>query len=161
MTPGCTAIPGGAVPTRSTTIPDHIGQPAKPQRHIPNQTQPAVFWRAFACALAGCTAKVRARQAAFGEVCRPLPYPQSARLLPRLACALNRPLIVRFVQTAQAPPVLALRSKNDVSKIVQICAHFCIKTHSGWGGDSATRFRGLLSTPRQQYRDLRYEKLTT
>ncbi|MFU0678065.1 hypothetical protein, partial [Klebsiella pneumoniae] len=79
MTPGCTAIPGGAVPTRSTTIPGHIGQPAKPQRHIPNQTQPAVFWRAFACALAGCTAKVRARQAAFGEVCRPLPYPQSAQ----------------------------------------------------------------------------------
>ncbi|WP_155417114.1 hypothetical protein [Raoultella planticola] len=51
MTPGCTAIPGGAVPTRSTTIPGHIGQPAKPQRHIPNQTPPAPFWRAFACAL--------------------------------------------------------------------------------------------------------------
>ncbi|HBY5591258.1 TPA: hypothetical protein MIY04_27435, partial [Klebsiella pneumoniae] len=60
--------------------------------------------------------------AAFGEVCRPLPYPQSARLLPRLACALNMPLFVQFAQTAQAPPVLALRGNNDVSKIVQICA---------------------------------------
>ncbi|MBO2029619.1 hypothetical protein J4734_24935 [Klebsiella pneumoniae] len=56
----------------------HIGQPAKPQRHIPNQTQPAVFWRAFACALAGCA---KARQAAFGEVWAPS-LPQSARLLP-------------------------------------------------------------------------------
>ncbi len=121
-----TAIPGGAVPTCSTTIPGHVGQSANPQRHITNQTQPAPFWRAFACALAGCTAKVRARQAAFGEVCSPLPYPQSARLLPRLACALNRPLFVRFVQTAQAPPVLALRSKIILSKIVQICATFCI-----------------------------------
>ncbi|WP_213795508.1 hypothetical protein, partial [Klebsiella aerogenes] len=52
----------------------------------------------------------------------PLPYPLYARLLPRLACALNRPLFVHFVQTAQAPPVLALRSKNIASKIVQICA---------------------------------------
>ena len=65
---------------------------------------------------------VRARQTAFGEVCRPLPYPQSARLLPRLACALNMPLFVQFVQTAQAPPALGLSSKNDVSKIAQICA---------------------------------------
>ena len=69
---------------------------------------------------------VRARQAAFGEVCRPLPYPQSARLLPRLACALNVPLFVQFVQTVQAPLVLGRHSKNDVSKIVQICAFFCI-----------------------------------
>ncbi|HFE7625153.1 TPA: hypothetical protein ACF95J_001756, partial [Klebsiella pneumoniae] len=44
----------------------------------------------------------------------------------RLACALNRPLFVHFVQTAQAPPVLALRSKNIVSKIVQICAISCV-----------------------------------
>ncbi|WP_218334426.1 hypothetical protein, partial [Klebsiella pneumoniae] len=51
-----------------------------------------------------------------------LPYPQSARLLPRLACALNMPLFVHFVQTAQAPPVLGPRSKNIVSKIVQNCA---------------------------------------
>lgn len=65
---------------------------------------------------------VRARQEAFGEACRPLPYPLCARLLPRLACALNMPLIVHFVQTVQAPPVLALRSKNIVLKIVQICA---------------------------------------
>nr|DAM41807.1 MAG TPA: hypothetical protein [Caudoviricetes sp.] len=65
---------------------------------------------------------VRGRQAAFGEVFRPLPYPQSARLLPRLACALNMRLFVHFVQAAQAPPALALRSKNDVSKIVQNCA---------------------------------------
>uniref|UniRef100_UPI003A97C3B8 hypothetical protein n=1 Tax=Klebsiella aerogenes TaxID=548 RepID=UPI003A97C3B8 len=56
----------------------------------------------------------------------PLPYPLYARLLPRLACALNRPLFVQFVQTAQAPPVLALRSKNIVSKIVQICAISCV-----------------------------------
>lgn len=69
---------------------------------------------------------VRARQAAFGEVCRPLPYPQSARLLPRLACALNVPLFVHFVQAAQAPPELGLCGKNDVSKIVQNCALFCI-----------------------------------
>lgn len=68
---------------------------------------------------------VRARQTAFGEVYRPLPYPQSARLLPRLACALRVPLFVHFAQAAQAPPVLALRSKNDVSKIVQICAVSC------------------------------------
>ncbi len=157
-----TAIPGGAVPTCSTTIPGHVGQSANPQRHITNQTQPAPFWRDFACALAGCTAKVRARQAAFGEVCSPLPYPQSARLLPRLACALNMPLFVHFAQAAQAPPALVLLGKNDTSKIVQICAHFCIKTHSGWGGDSATRFRGgFLNTPRSQYRDLRYKKLTT
>ncbi|HBZ9027730.1 TPA: hypothetical protein MNA80_003796 [Raoultella ornithinolytica] len=119
-------MPGGVVPTCSTTIPGHVGHPETPQRHNPNQTQPAPFWRAFACALAGCTAKVRTRQAAFGEVCRPLPYPQSARLLPRLACALNMRLFVHFVQAAQAPPVLALRSKNIVSKIVQICALFCI-----------------------------------
>ena len=65
---------------------------------------------------------VRAQQAAFGEACRPLPYPLCARLLPRLACALNRPLFVQFVQTVQAPPVLGRRSKNAVSKIVQICA---------------------------------------
>jgi len=48
-------------------------------------------------------------------------------LLPRLACALNRPLFVHFVQTARAPPVLALRDKNGVLKIVQICATFCIQ----------------------------------
>lgn len=65
---------------------------------------------------------VRARQTAFGEVCRPLPYPQSARLLPRLACALNMPLFVRFVQTVQAPPALALLGKNIISEIVQFCA---------------------------------------
>lgn len=70
---------------------------------------------------------VRARQTAFGEVCRPLPYPQSARLFPRLACALNVRLFVHFVQGAQTPPVLALRGKNIVSKIVQICAIFCIR----------------------------------
>ena len=70
---------------------------------------------------------MRARQAAFGEVCRPLPYPQSARLLPRLACALNMRIFVHFVQAAQAPSVLALRSKNDVSKIAHICATFCIR----------------------------------
>lgn len=68
---------------------------------------------------------VRARQAAFGEACRPLPYPLCARLLPRLACALNTPLFVHFVRTVQAPPALALRSKNDVSKIVQFCASLC------------------------------------
>ncbi|MDH1963372.1 hypothetical protein N5J21_27240, partial [Klebsiella quasipneumoniae] len=45
--------------------------------------------------------------------------------LPRLACALNLPLFVHFVQTAEALPALALRGKNDVSKIVQICALFC------------------------------------
>ncbi|KMH97791.1 hypothetical protein SM82_02201 [Klebsiella pneumoniae] len=65
---------------------------------------------------------VRARQTAFGEVYRPLPYPQSARLLPRLACALNVPLFVHVVQTVQAPPVLALWGKNAVLKIVQIRA---------------------------------------
>ena len=65
---------------------------------------------------------VRARQAAFGEVCRPLPYPQSARLLPRLACALNMRLFVHFLQAAEAAPLLARQGKNDVSKIVQICA---------------------------------------
>jgi hypothetical protein len=32
---------------------------------------------------------------------------------------------VRFVQAAQGPPVLALRGKNDASKIVQFCAFFC------------------------------------
>ncbi|MND11416.1 hypothetical protein D3C80_15160 [compost metagenome] len=69
---------------------------------------------------------LRARQAAFGEACRPLPYPLCARLLPRLACALNMPLFVHFVQAAQAPPDLSLRGKNDASKIVQICAFFCI-----------------------------------
>lgn len=110
------------VPICSTTLPGHVGQPATPQCHIPNQTQPAPFWRAFACALAGCTAKVRARQTAFGEVCRPLPYPQSARLLPRLACALNTPLFVHFMQTDQAPPALTLRGKKEASDIVQICA---------------------------------------
>ena len=68
---------------------------------------------------------VRARQSAFGEACRPLPYPQSAHLLPRLACALNLRLFVHFVQAAQAPPVLAPQGKNDVSKIVQICATSC------------------------------------
>lgn len=74
---------------------------------------------------------VRARQAAFGEACRPLPYPLCARLLPRLACALNMPLFVHFVQTVQAPPVLESRSKNAVSKIVQICAYFCINSPAG------------------------------
>ncbi|WP_227638858.1 hypothetical protein, partial [Klebsiella pneumoniae] len=64
---------------------------------------------------------------ATGERYDPLPYPLYARLLPRLACALNLPLFVRFVQTALAPPVLALRSKNYVSKVVQICATFCIQ----------------------------------
>lgn len=57
----------------------------------------------------------------------PLPYPLYARLLPRLACALNRPLFVHFVQAAQAPPVLPLPRKNTVSKIVQNCAFFCKK----------------------------------
>jgi hypothetical protein len=33
------------------------------------------------------------------------------------------------VQTAQAPPVLALRSKNGASKIVQNCALFCTMIH--------------------------------
>lgn len=115
------------MPTCSTTISDRIGHLATPQRHISNQTQPAPFWRAFACALAGCTAKVRARQAAFDEVCRPLPYPQSARLLPRLACALNQPLFVHFAQPVKAPPALVLRGENYVSKIVQICALLCFK----------------------------------
>ncbi|EPJ9840035.1 hypothetical protein MBS06_004553, partial [Klebsiella pneumoniae] len=55
----------------------------------------------------------------------PLPYPLYARLLPRLACALNLPLFVHFVQTAKPLPVLALHSKNDVLKIVQICAPLC------------------------------------
>lgn len=73
--------------------------------------------------------KVRAWQAAFSEVCRPLPYPQSARLLPRLACALNMRLFVHFVQTAKASPALALRGKNAVSKNVQICACFCITSN--------------------------------
>ncbi|WP_210408826.1 hypothetical protein, partial [Klebsiella pneumoniae] len=53
------------------------------------------------------------------------PPPQSARLLPRLACALNMPLFVRFVQAAKALSALALKAKNDVSKIVQICALLC------------------------------------
>lgn len=68
---------------------------------------------------------VRARQEAFGEACRPLPYPLCARLLPRLACALNMPLFVHFAQAAQALPDLVLSDKNDVSKIVQICATLC------------------------------------
>jgi hypothetical protein len=35
------------------------------------------------------------------------------------------PLFVHFVQTVQAPSALGRRSKNDASKIVQICALFC------------------------------------
>ncbi|HGV3449013.1 TPA: hypothetical protein ACNGY0_001273, partial [Raoultella planticola] len=46
------------------------------------------------------------------------------------ACALNMPLFVHFVQTAQAPSVLVLRSKTDVSKIVQICAPFCTTSNT-------------------------------
>ncbi|WP_316544037.1 hypothetical protein, partial [Klebsiella michiganensis] len=53
-----------------------------------------------------------------------------ARLLPRLACALNMRLFVHFVQTVQASPVLALHSKNDASKIVQICALFCTTSNT-------------------------------
>ncbi|HGO4274461.1 TPA: hypothetical protein MA365_002713, partial [Klebsiella pneumoniae] len=85
------------------------------------------------------------RQTAFGEVCRPLPYPQSARLLPRLACALNMPLFVRFVRTAQAPPVLALRGKNDVSKIVQNCALFCIYLLKNFYGTRPPRRQKLFT----------------
>lgn len=119
-------ISGCVVLTCSTIISGCIGQPATPSRYIPNQTQPAPFWRAFSCAFTPCSAKARVRPAAFGEVCRSLPCPQSARLLPRLACALNMRLFVHFVRTIQAPPALALRGKNDVSKIVQICALFCM-----------------------------------
>ena len=68
-----------------------------------------------------------ARQAANGEGYDPLPAPLCARLLPRLACALNRPLFVHLVQAAQAPPALGRHGKNVVSKIVQICATFCIR----------------------------------
>ncbi|MBO1997296.1 hypothetical protein J4730_08350 [Klebsiella pneumoniae] len=78
----------------------HIGQPAKPQRHIPNQTQPAVFWRA--CLRARRMHCESARPA--GGFWRGMPTPSlppKRALAPRLACALNRPLIVRFVQTAQ------------------------------------------------------------
>lgn len=68
-----------------------------------------------------------AQHAANGEGYDPLSAPLCARLLPRLASALNRPLFVRFVQAAQAPPVLGRHVKNVVSKIVQICASFCIR----------------------------------
>ncbi|MEH4127081.1 hypothetical protein POX17_26015, partial [Klebsiella pneumoniae] len=51
--------------------------------------------------------------------------PFRALVLPRLACALNVPLFVHFVQTVQTPPALAWRGKSDASKIVQICALFC------------------------------------
>lgn len=68
-----------------------------------------------------------ARQAANGGGYDPLPDPLCARLLPRLACALNRPLFVHFVQAVQAPPALGRHGKNVVSKIVQICASFCIR----------------------------------
>nr|DAL91675.1 MAG TPA: hypothetical protein [Caudoviricetes sp.] len=61
----------------------------------------------------------------FWRSMRPLPYPLCARLLPRLACALNIPLFVQFVQTVQTPPVLVLRIKNYASKIVQFCASYC------------------------------------
>lgn len=88
----------------------------------PHQTPPAPFCRAHSLALSGSATEVSARQDVPGEGYAPLPYPLYARLLPRLACAPNMRLFVHFVRAAQTPPVLALRSKNNVSKIVQICA---------------------------------------
>lgn len=106
-------------------------RPHTPLSHFriptPHQTPPAPFWCIHSFASSGSAPEVSARQDATGERYDPLPYPLYARLLPRLACALNRPLFVHFVQTTQAPPVLTLRSKNIVSKIVQICAFFCKK----------------------------------
>ena len=69
------------------------------------------------------TINMSALHAANGEGYAPLPDPLCARLLPRLACALNRLLFVHFVQSAQAPPALVRRSKNAPSKIVRVCAH--------------------------------------
>lgn len=114
-----------------TRRPVSTPRPHRPLTHfrIPtsHQTPPAPFWRVHSLALFGSAPEVSARQDATGERYDSLPYPLYARLLPRLACALNRPLFVHFVQAAQAPPVLPLPRKNTVSKIVQNCAFFCKK----------------------------------
>lgn len=59
------------------------------------------------------------------EVYDPLPAPQSARLLPRLACALNVPLFVHFLNLAGTALELARKGINSIKKIVQICVLFC------------------------------------
>lgn len=60
------------------------------------------------------TINMSAQQAASGEGYAPLPDPLCARLLPRLACALNRPLFVHFELAAQAPSALVWDDKKNV-----------------------------------------------
>ena len=113
--------------TRSTIISGHIGHSRNTNKSLPYQTQPAGFCRDFSRAAASLNHQHERPAGGEWRRIRPLPDPLCARLLPRLACALIRPLFVHFVQAVQAPPTRTERSKKDVSKIVQICAVSCSK----------------------------------
>ncbi|WP_220789111.1 hypothetical protein, partial [Klebsiella michiganensis] len=58
-----------------------------------------------------------------------LPYPLCARLLPRLACALNMRLFVHFVQTVQARQCWRCVAKTmfqKLCKFVRFFAHIAL-----------------------------------
>lgn len=109
--------------TRSTIISGHIGHSRNTNKSPPTRrSQRASGVTSLALPL---RINMSARQAANGEGYAPLPDPLCARLLPRLACALNRPLFVHFLQPA--PPA---SSGTALKKLgFNNCAKLCTFLH--------------------------------
>jgi hypothetical protein len=107
---------------RSTIISGHIGHSRNTNKSHPTRRSQRLLARLLRAAASLNHQHERPAGGEWRRICPPA-CPLRA-LAPRLACALNRPLFVHFVQSAQALPALVRHAKNNI-KNVQICAQLC------------------------------------